>query len=36
MIATMLRLNDNLEELIEKPVKGFPYFACFEDLELWL
>lgn len=32
MIATILRLNDNLEELIEKPVKGFPYFACFEDL----
>ena len=32
MIATILRLNDNLEELIEKPVKGFSYFACFEDL----
>lgn len=29
-----LRLNENLEEDVERPVEGFPHMFCYEDLSL--
>lgn len=34
MIVSALKINESLEEQVERPTAGFPHFACYEDVTM--
>lgn len=34
MIISAIKINENLEEEVARPVTGFPHFACYEDVTM--
>lgn len=34
MILSSIKINENLEEEVARPVAGFPHWACYEDVSL--